>query len=100
MGRYNSHEEFGANAPLNYREDTTSESYIEGMSGIAPPGMKPRTMRGKRFEEKTDLTASAKWHRNFDRAMFGGTEIISPGSAEKQTGLEERLDGIKRKPRR
>jgi hypothetical protein len=98
MGRYANHEDFGANAPINFREDTTSESYLNGMYGIAPPGMKPKALRGKRFEENTDFKASVKWHRNFDIAMFGGTDIGSPGSETKQMGLEEKIDGIERKP--
>ena len=37
MGKYANHEEFGVNAPVNYREDTTSECYLKGMSVIVPP---------------------------------------------------------------
>ena len=33
MGKYANHEDFGAKAPLTYREETTSESFIKGMSG-------------------------------------------------------------------
>jgi hypothetical protein len=88
MGKYRNHQEFGANAPVNYREDTTSKSYLEGMSRIAPPGMKPRTVRGKRFEERTDFKTSVEWHRNFDIAMFGGTDIPAPTSETKQMNLE------------
>ena len=40
MGKYANHEEFGVNAPINYREDTTGESFLNGMAAIAPPGMK------------------------------------------------------------
>lgn len=98
MGKYANHEEFGANAPINYREDTTSQSYLRGMSRIAPPGMKPKAVRGKRFEEKTDRKASARWHHNFDVAMFGGTDIPSPTSETKQMSLEEKVDHIKRRP--
>ena len=39
MGKYANHEEFGINAPVNYREDTTSESFLNGMTAIAPPGV-------------------------------------------------------------
>lgn len=97
-GKYTSHEEFGANAPINYREDTTSESYLTGMSRIAPPGMKPRVARGQRFEERTDRKTSVKWHHNYDVAMFGGTEIGVPGSESKQLALEKQINGIERKP--
>ena len=38
MGKYANHEEFGVNAPINYRENTTSESFLKGMSAIAIPG--------------------------------------------------------------
>ena len=100
MGKYANHEEFGVNAPINYREDTTSESYLKGMSVIAPPGMKPKEMRGQRFEGKTDFRASTTWHRSFDIAMFGGSEVNAPGSESKQMNLEEKLNGIKRKPGR
>ena len=100
MGKYANHEEFGVNAPINYREDTTSQSYLNGMSVIAPPGMKPKQVRGHKFEEKTDFEASAKWHRNFDIAMFGGSDVDTPGSGSKQLNLEEKLNGIKRIPGR
>ena len=51
MGKYANHEEFGVNAPINYREDTTSESFLNGMTAITPPGMKPKKVRGRKFEE-------------------------------------------------
>ena len=100
MGKYANHEEFGVNAPINYREDTTSESFLKGMAVIAPPGMKPKTVRGQRFKEKTDFKASTTWHHNFDIAMFGGSEVDTPGSEAKQMSLEGKLNGIKRKPGR
>ena len=100
MGKYANHEEFGVNAPINYREDTTRESYLKGMAAIAPPGMKPRQSRGKKFEERADFRASTAWHRNFDIAMFGGSDVDAPGSESKQLGLEEKLNGIKRIPGR
>jgi len=100
MGKYANHEEFGVNAPINYREDTTSESYLNGMTVIAPPGMKPKQVRGRKFEEKTDFKASARWHRNFDMAMFGGSDIDIPASDSKQLDLEDKLNGIKRIPGR
>ena len=77
MGKYANHEEFGVNAPINYREDTTNEAFLNGMAVITPPGMKPRASRGHKFEEKTDFKASARWHRNYDIAMFGGSDIDS-----------------------
>jgi hypothetical protein len=100
MGRYANHEEFGGNAPINYREDTTSESFLKGMSVIAPPGMKPKTTRGKKFEEKTDFKASATWHRNYDQAMFAGSDIGSSNFEQLQRVLEGKLGEIKRKPGR
>ena len=99
MGKYANHDEFGVNAPINYREDTTSQAYLDGMSSIAPLGMKPKALRGKRFEGKTDFKASARWHRNFDLAMFGGSEIEGD-SQSSQMSLEGKLDGIKRVPGR
>jgi len=99
MGKYANHGEFGVNAPINYREDTTSESYLKGMSVIAPPGMRPKQMRSRKFEEKTDFKASTRWHRNYDIAMFGGTDIPAPSSESKQTALEEMLNGVERIPR-
>ena len=96
MGKYANHEEFGVNAPINYREDTTSESYLNGMTAIAPPGMKPRASRGRKFEEKTDFKASARWHRNFDVAMFGGSDIESKDFESGQMSLESKLNGVKR----
>ena len=98
MGKYANHEEFGVNAPINYREDTTSESFLNGMSVIAPPGMKPRSSRGKKFEEKTDFKASARWHRNFDMAMFGGSDIGTADFESRQMGLEGKINGVKRIP--
>jgi hypothetical protein len=99
MGKYANHEEFGANAPINYREDTTSESFLNGMSVIAPPGMRPKVRRGKKFEDRTDFKASARWHRNFDIAMFGGSDIEAD-SVSGQMSLEGKLNGIKRVPGR
>jgi len=98
MGKYANHEEFGVNAPINYREDTTSESFLNGMTAIAPPGMRPKEGRGRKFEEKTDFKASARWHRNFDFAMFGGSDVDTPGSDAKQLDLEGKINGIKRIP--
>jgi hypothetical protein len=100
MGKYANHEEFGVNAPINYREDTTSEAFLNGMTAIAPPGMKPRVSRGRKFEEKTDFKASARWHRNFDVAMFGGSDIESKDYESGQLGLESKLNGVKRVPGR
>jgi hypothetical protein len=100
MGKYANHDEFGVNAPINYREDTTSESYLKGMSVIAPPGMRPKQVKGRKFEEKTDFKASTRWHRSFDIAMFGGTDIPAPSSESKQMALEEMLDHVKRRPGR
>ncbi|MDP4280160.1 MAG: hypothetical protein QQM50_06405 [Dehalococcoides mccartyi] len=100
MGKYANHEEFGVNAPINYREDTTSESFLNGMTAIAPPGMKPRVSRGSKFEEKTDFKASARWHHNFDVAMFGGSDIESKDYESGQLGLESKLNGVKRVPGR
>ena len=93
MGKYADHQDFGGQAPVVYREETTARSYLQGMSGIAPPGMKPKASRGERFEAKTDFKASAKWHRNYDLAMFGGTDITS---VDKQTEIEK-LAAIRRK---
>lgn len=97
MGKYANHEEFGGNAPVKYREDTTSESYLNGMSVIAPPGMKAKATRGKKFEEKTDFKASATWHRNFDVAMFGGSDIGTQDYEAKQMDLERILNSINRR---
>ena len=100
MGKYANHEEFGVNAPINYREDTTSDSFIKGMAAIAPSGMKPKQTRGKKFEEKTDFKASARWHRNFDIAMFGGSDIGTVGFEARQMSLEGKVNGVKRIPGR
>ncbi len=96
-GKYKDHGEFVANAPMNWRDNTTSESYLNGLSGIAPPGMKPKEQRGRRFEARTEEKKSAKWHRNYDIAMFGATDIPLPGSASRQAALEEMFNGIERK---
>lgn len=99
MGKYANHEEFGVNAPINYREDTTSESFLEGMANIAPPGMKPKVSRGKKFEEKTDFKASTRWHLGYDIAMFGGSDIQGDNSVSAQISLEQKLNGVKRTPK-
>ncbi|MDD5082202.1 MAG: hypothetical protein PHU08_02390 [Dehalococcoidales bacterium] len=99
MSKYRDHQDFGINAPINWRENTTIEAFIKGMSGIAPPGMKPKESRGRRFEEHTDKDKSARWHRNYDIAMFGGTDIPLPASQMKQADLEDLLNhGLARKP--
>lgn len=98
MGKYKGHDEFGANAPINWRENTTSESYLRGMTGIAPPGMKPREQRLQHFAAGTGKPESVKWHRNYDIAMFGSTCIPAPTSESKQMALEEMLNGIARIP--
>ncbi len=54
MGKYTNHEDLGANAPLNWRENTQPELYLEGMSTIAPPGMKLKAERVNRFKAKID----------------------------------------------
>lgn len=100
MGKYTSHEDMAANAPINFRQDTISEDYLAGLEGIAPLGMKPKSIRGQRFEDNCDLKASAKWHHNYDKAMFGGSEIGGPHEAQEQKGLEKRPDDVKRAPRR
>jgi hypothetical protein len=100
MGKYASHEEFGINAPINYREDTTSDSFLKGMSAVCPPGMKPKVSRGKKFEEKTDFKASARWHKNFDVAMFGGSDIGTSDYESRQMSLEGKINGVKRIPGR
>ena len=96
MGKYANHEEFGVNAPINYREDTTSESFLNGMSAITPPGMKPRVARGKKFEEKTDFKASARWHHNFDVAMFGGSDLGISNFDLGQMNLESKINELKK----
>jgi hypothetical protein len=96
--KYRDHEQFGANAPINWREKTTSGAYLEGMSKIAPPGMKPREQRGRHFEGRTTEPESARWHHNYDIAMFGGTEIPKPTYQSKQLRLEEELNGVERIP--
>jgi hypothetical protein len=98
MGKYANHEEFGVNAPINYREDTTSESFLKGMSAIAPSGMRPKQSRGRKFQEKTDFKASARWHRNFDISMFGGSDIGTTDFETRQMGLEGKINGVKRIP--
>ena len=96
MGKYANHEEFGINAPINYREDSTAESFLKGMSAVCPPGMKPKVARGKKFEEKTDFKASARWHKNFDLAMFGGSDIGTSDYESNQMNLEGKINGVKR----
>ena len=88
MGKYASHEELAGNAPPEYRDRTTQEVYRSGLSRIAPPGMKPKETRCRRFEERTNFGASVRWHHNYDVAMFGGTCIERPTSESKQRALE------------
>ena len=100
MGKYASHEDFGAKAPVSYREDTTSQSYLKGMSAISPPGMKPRASRGQKFEQKTDFKASALWHRNYDQAMFADSDIGSSDYLNLQRILERKPGETGRQPGR
>ena len=96
--KYQDHAQFGANAPRNWRENTTGDLYNMGMQRIAPPGMRPRADRAERFEHRTTEPESATWHHNWDIAMFGGTDIPHPTIERKQLTLEEGLDGIPRIP--
>ena len=100
MGKYANHEDFGAKAPVSYREDTTSQSYLKGMSAISPPGMKPKVSRGQKFEQKTDFKASALWHRNYDQAMFAGSDIGSSDYLNLQRILERKPGETGRQPGR
>jgi len=100
MGKYANHEDFGARAPVSYREETTGESYLKGMSSISPPGMKPKASRGQRFEQKTDFKASALWHRNYDQAMFAGSDIGSSDYLNLQRILEMKPKETGRQPGR
>jgi hypothetical protein len=70
------------------------------MSAIAPAGMKPKEVRGKKFEEKTDFKASARWHHNFDMAMFGGSDLGTSNFDTGQLSLEGKINGVKRIPGR
>jgi len=88
VGKYASHEELAGNAPAEYRDNTTEEVYRSGLSRIAPPGMRPKEVRCRRFEERTDFNASVRWHHNYDIAMFGGSDIERPTSESKQRALE------------
>ena len=88
MGKYASHAELAGNAPPGYRDRTTQEVYRDGLSRIAPPGMRPKGTRCRRFEERTDFDASVRWHHNYDLAMFGGTDIARPSAETKQRTLE------------
>ena len=100
MSKYSNHQEFGANAPINWRERTTRASYLKGMAGIAPPGMQPKEHRGQAYEARTTQPESTKWHHNYDLAMFTNTDIPLPESESKQMGLESliRQGSIKRIP--
>ncbi|MDD5701276.1 MAG: hypothetical protein PHU23_04410, partial [Dehalococcoidales bacterium] len=62
--------------------------FLKGMSTICPPGLKPRASRAQKFEQKTDFKASALWHRNYDQAMFAGSDIGSPNYLNLQKILE------------
>jgi hypothetical protein len=98
MGKYANHEEFGAGAPVTYREETTAESFLKGMAGITPPGMRPKASRAKKFEEKTDFKASARWHQNYDLAMFGGSDIANGNAETAQLSLEQRVVARRTQP--
>jgi hypothetical protein len=34
MGKYSNHEEFGVNAPVNYKDDTTGEAFLNSTSAV------------------------------------------------------------------
>ncbi|MEK7354591.1 MAG: hypothetical protein AABZ77_08815, partial [Chloroflexota bacterium] len=59
--------------------------------------MKAKATRGKKFEEKTDFKASATWHKNFDVAMFGGSDIGTQDYEAKQLNLESMFKSIERR---
>jgi hypothetical protein len=62
--------------------------------------MKPKASKGQKFEQKTDFKASALWHRNFDLAMFAGSDIGSPDFEKMQRMLEGRVAETKKKAER
>jgi len=89
-GQVRDHEEFGANALINYREDSTSESFLEGMSRIAPPGMKLKR-RAARDSRKGPTV----------RPPPGGTELRCVhvrGLGHRCTGLRDQANGTRRAP--
>ena len=57
------------NVPIAYREAATAESFREGMSRIAPPGMRPREGRVSSYERGVDGKAEMMVER-WKRAMF------------------------------
>lgn len=97
MSKYANHDDFAGNAPAEWREETTEQKYAGGLSRIAPSGMRPKASRTRKFEEKTDFGASARWHRNYDIAMFAGTDVPAAGSETKQLDLEKLFGRIERK---
>ncbi len=99
MGKYRDHYQFGANAPRNWRDTTTVDSYLLGLGQVAPPGMRPRRVRGERFQQNTREPQSAKWHHNYDHAMFDGTCIPRPTHQAKQLELEAEINGIEHIPK-
>jgi len=52
------------------------------------------------FEEKTDFKASARWHPNFDLAIFSGSDLGTTNFESGQMILEGKLNGVQRIPRR
>ncbi|MDO8637003.1 MAG: hypothetical protein Q7R34_12375 [Dehalococcoidia bacterium] len=69
MGKYASWSEFAANVPKAYEDNATKEAFLQGLNGIAPPGMKAKPERGDHYDTGVDGKGT-KVVDGFKRAMF------------------------------
>lgn len=69
MGKYASWAEYEANVPTVYEEKATKESFLSGLEGISPPGMRPKPERGDHYEKGTKDKGKSVVS-GFKRAMF------------------------------
>ena len=69
MGKYANWSELESSVPVRYEEGATKESFLAGLNGIAPPGMRPKPERGDHYESGTRGKGRVVVER-FKEAMF------------------------------
>jgi hypothetical protein len=69
MGKYASWSELATSVPKAYEDNATKESFLRGLNGIAPPGMKAKPERGEHYGSGV-VGKGPKVVDGFKRAMF------------------------------
>jgi len=90
MGKYRDHEEFGAIAPWKWRVKTTRKKYRDGLLRVAPPGAKIDEKLTENYEKFTKLPESNRYHKHYDRRMFGVSEVVDLTQPELQKSYKEK----------